>query len=67
MKVNRQKLYLAMARACMDSADLPAAAGMPRPTVQNAIVGKNIRPSTLGKIAKALGVDPADLIEQEEA
>ena len=67
MKVNRQKLYLAMARACMDSADLPAATGMPRPTVQNAIVGKSIRPSTLGKIAKALGVDPADLIEQEEA
>ena len=33
MKVNRQKLELAMARACMNSADLPAAAGLPRPTV----------------------------------
>ena len=65
MKVDRQKLYLAMARACMDSADLPAAAGMPRATVQNAIVGKSVRPSTLGKIAKALGVDPAELIEKE--
>ena len=67
MKVNRQKLYLALARACMDSADLPAATGMPRPTVQNAIVGKSVRPSTLGKIAKALGVDPADIVEMEEA
>ena len=35
MKVNRQKLELAMARACMNSADLPAAAGLPRPTVRS--------------------------------
>ncbi len=32
MKVNRKKLELAMARACMESRDLPAAAGLPRPT-----------------------------------
>lgn len=63
MKANRQKLELAMARACMNSADLPAAAGLPRPTVQNLIVGKSVRPGTLGRIAKALGCDPADLIE----
>lgn len=66
MKVNRQKLQLAMARACMNSADLPNAAGLPRATVQNAIVGKGIRPGTLGKIAKALGVDPEDIIEKED-
>lgn len=65
MKVDRKKLELAMARACMNSADLPAAAGLPRPTVQNAIVGKGVRPGTLGRIAKALGVDPADIIEKE--
>lgn len=64
MKVVRQKLELAMARACMNSADLPAASGLPRPTVQNAIVGKSIRPATLGRIARALGVDPAELIEE---
>lgn len=64
MKVNRQKLELAMARACMNSADLPAVAGLPRPTVQNAIVGKGVRPGTLGRIARALGVDPADIIEE---
>ena len=67
MKVNRQKLELAMARACMNSADLPAAAGLPRPTVQNAIVGKGVRPATLGRFAKALGVDPAELIEEARA
>ena len=40
MKADRKKLELAMARACMSSADLPVAAGLPRPTVQNAIVAK---------------------------
>ena len=54
-----------MARACMESADLPAAAGLPRPTVQNAIVGKSVRPATLGRIAKALGVDPVEILKEE--
>ena len=65
-KVERKKLELAMARACMNSADLPAAAGLPRPPVQNAIVGKGIRPATLGKIARALGVDPVEIIQEGE-
>lgn len=65
MKVNRRKLDLAMARACMNSADLPDATGLPRPTVQNVIVGKSVRPATLGKIAKALNVDPEEIIEGE--
>lgn len=65
MKADRKKLELAMARACMNSADLPAAAGLPRATVQNAIVGKSVRPGTLGKIARALGVDPAELLREE--
>lgn len=66
LKVNKQKLQLAMARACMNSADLPKAAGLPRATVQNAIVGKGVRPGTLGKIAKALGVDPVEIMETED-
>ena len=63
MKVNRKKLELAMARACMDSKDLPLAAQLPRPTVNNAIVGKSVRPKTAGRIAKALGCDVADILE----
>ena len=65
MKVDHKKLELAMARACMNSADLPATAGLPRPTVQNAIVGKSVRPATLGRIAQALGVDPAELLKED--
>lgn len=65
MKVNRAKLELAMARACVRSNDLPGKADLPRPTVQNAIVGRSVRPVTVGKIAKALGVDPSEIIEME--
>lgn len=66
MKVSKQKLFIAMARACMDSADLAKASGMPRPTVNNAITGRNVRPATVGKIAKALCVDPAEIVAVEE-
>lgn len=65
MKAVHAKLKLAMARACMNSADLAAAAQLPRPTVSNVIAGRSVRPATLGKIAKALKVNPADLIAEE--
>ena len=66
MKADRKKLELAMARACMNSADLPKVAQLPRPTVNNAIVGKSVRPATLGRIARALNCDPVDIIKEEE-
>lgn len=66
MKVNRKRLELAMARACMNTADLVSASGLPSTTVQNAIVGKGVRPGTLGRIAKALGVDPTEIMEKED-
>ena len=63
MKVSHKKLQLAMANACMNSEDLQAAAQMPRPTVNNAITGRSVSPKTVGLIAKALGVNPADILE----
>lgn len=65
MKVSREKLKLAMARACMNTADLADAAGLPRPTVNNVVVGKSVRTGTLGRIARALGVDPTDILDGE--
>ena len=65
MKADRKKLELAMARACMNSADLPAAAQLPRPTVQNVIVGKSVRPGTLGRVARALGCDVTEILKEE--
>ena len=38
---------------------------MPRPTVNNVITGRSVRPATLGRIARALGVDVAEIIEKE--
>lgn len=66
MKINKKKLELAMANACMDSRDLAIAADLPRPTLNNAITGRNVRPGTLGKIAKTLRVPVEYLLEREE-
>lgn len=63
MKADRVKLELALARACMTTESLTAEAKMPRPTVNNVITGRSVRPATLGRIARALGVDVADIIE----
>lgn len=66
MNVDRKRLQLAMARACMRSSDLPTAARLPRATVQNALSGKSVLPATIGKIAKALNVDSEEIIKMEE-
>lgn len=66
MKVNRKKLELAMARACMSTGDLVKKSAMPRPTVNNVIRGRDVRPATIGKIARALDVDVTDILEVEE-
>ena len=66
MKANRKKLELAMARACMNAADLEEASMLPRPSINNVIKGRGVRPGTLGKVAKALNCDPAELIEEED-
>lgn len=63
MKINRKKLEIAMAGACFNSKELAIAAELPRPTLNNAISGRNVRPATIGKIAKALNVPVESLIE----
>lgn len=66
MKADRNKLELALARACMTPETLTVAADLPRPTVNNVITGRSVRPATLGKVARALNVDPADIIKKED-
>lgn len=63
MILNRKKLELSMARACMNTDDLQKISKIPRPTLNNAITGRSVRPATVGKIAKALGVDVTELLE----
>lgn len=64
MKLNRKNFEIARARACVSVKDLEAA-GIPRGTLSGAIRGKRLRPETLGKIAKALGVDATEIMETE--
>lgn len=63
MKIDKKKLEIAMANACMNTADLQKAAEMPMPTLAGAISGKSIRPATVGKIAKALKCNVTEIID----
>lgn len=63
MKVDRSKLELAMARACLTTAELTENAEMPRSTVNGVISGRSVKPGTIGKVAKALGVDVTEILE----
>lgn len=63
MKVNSRKFDLALARICMNMPKLAEKADLPYQTVVNARAGHKIKPATLGKIAAALGVDAAEIME----
>lgn len=65
MKAITQKVTLAMARSCMNPQDLARAAGLPPQTINGVIRGRSVRPATLGKVARALGCDPAELVYLE--
>ena len=61
MKLNKEKFNLARAKTCKGLKEL-AAAGVPRGTLCSAISGKNMTPETVGRIARALGVDVTEII-----
>lgn len=63
MRLSRKKFEIARARACMGQADLEKA-GVPKGTLCRAIGEKECKPETIGKIAKALGCDVTEIIEQ---
>lgn len=65
MRADKAKIDLAMARACMSRMDVSVAAKMPENTVKSVLNGKPVRPATLGRVAQALGVDPAELLAEE--
>lgn len=63
MRANIKSIELNRAKLCMGSKELQKKSGLPRGTYLNVITGKNVRPETLGAIAKALGVDVTDILE----
>lgn len=67
MKINRQKLQLAMANACLNMDDLAALAEVSRVSISKYLSGlRNPKPKTIGKIAKALNVPVENLIDVEK-
>lgn len=64
MRINRDKLKLAQARVMLSNKELAAVAKISANTLVKA--GKvNVMPATAGKIAKALGVDVTEIIEDK--
>ena len=63
MIANKRKLEIAMANACMNPYDLCKVAEIRYQTYQRITSGKDAKPATVGKIAKALNVLVENLIE----
>lgn len=66
MRINKRKLKIAMANVCMNTADLQKVADIPRPTLDGAMQGKGVSPKTMGKIARALGIQPSEILVDEK-
>ena len=65
MKLYKNKLGLAMLNAGVDSIrDLSAASGVSINTISRSNNGGTVKLSTLRRIAAALKVDPAELLEE---
>ena len=62
-RVDRKKLYIALAAECISVKELMSLAKVSAVTLQRIGDDKPLRPNTLGRIAKALHVTPQDLIE----
>ena len=62
MKLNKNKFDIARARACKGTKELEVE-GIYRGTLCSLMAGRNARPETIGRIAKALGVDVTAIID----
>lgn len=64
MKISTQKLELLLARKQMTAGELAKRSGVCRQNISTIRGRGTCMPATLAKLAKGLGVDPADLIEE---
>lgn len=63
MRLNEIKVGLLMAKLLISQAALADKAGISRQSMSAVMNGRNCRPELLGKISKALGVEPEEIIE----
>lgn len=66
MKINTRKIKRHMCANLMTQLQLAEAAGVSRATINCTLLKGSCSIQTAGKIAKALGVDPAEIIEMED-
>lgn len=64
MRIDKKTVMLKMATLQINQSQLAERAGISRQTLSAVMNGRSCRPELLGKIAKALGVDVAEIIEQ---
>lgn len=63
MNIDVTKLNIAMARACLDVKALSDAADVGKATLVRVLHGRGaVRRSTVGKLARALGVDVTEIL-----
>lgn len=63
MRLDRKKIQLKMAILCMNQQQLEDKSGVSRQTISAVMSGRSCRPELLGKIARALEVEPSEIIE----
>lgn len=63
MIINKNKLQIALATACMNPYDLCKAINIQYQTYRRIVAGGKCKPATVGKIAKALNVDVTEILE----
>ncbi len=67
MTVDVDKYRLACARRCVNSKELAEMAGIPRSTLGTVFKRQGGSPATVGKIARALGVDVLEILADDES
>lgn len=67
MKIDNNKFEIQMANSCMSYDDLAKKSNVSSFTISRMQNGIDVKPATVGKIAKALGVRVEELIEIEAA
>ena len=63
MKLNKTKIQLKMAKLGINQQELAERAEASRQTISCVMNGRACRPELLGRIAKALEVEPEEIIE----
>lgn len=66
MNISTRKIAHLMGVKLMNQGQLAQASGVSRATINNTLLKGSCSTQTAGKIAKALGVDPVEIIEKED-